>query len=79
MSGVKYAPIVSHYISLRGFVMNLSQNGVMDSDLEIMIMAEMGVNGKILVRSLDKIHARTGVNYSTISKIADKIQKQKKL
>lgn len=54
--------------------MSLSQDRVVFSDLEIMILEEIGIDGKILVRSLDKIHARTGINYATISKVAEKIQ-----
>lgn len=56
--------------------MGLSNDCVMVSDLEIMILKEMGMDGKIMVRSLDKIHARTGINYATISRMAEKIQKR---
>ncbi len=56
--------------------MSLSNDCVMVSDLEIMILKEMGMDGKIMVRSLDKIHARTGINYATISRMAEKIQKR---
>lgn len=57
--------------------MNLSRDRVMDSKLETMIREEMEIDGKIMVRSLDKIHARTGINYATISRVAERIQSRK--
>ncbi|MDD3473598.1 MAG: hypothetical protein PHS86_12510 [Syntrophaceae bacterium] len=57
--------------------MNLSLDRVMVSKLETMIREEMEIDGKIMVRSLDKIHARTGINYATISKVAERIQNRK--
>lgn len=38
--------------------------------IETMLRREMDLNGRIMVRSLDKIHARTGLRYATISEIA---------
>lgn len=42
--------------------------------VETMLLKEMDHNGRIMVRSLDKIHARTGLKYATISKIACRLQ-----
>ncbi len=61
------------------FLMSLSQDFVEVSDLEMMILEEIVTQGKIMVRSLDKIHARTGINYATISRVADKLQGSKQL
>lgn len=42
--------------------------------IEAMLLKEMDSHGRIMVRSLDKIHARTGITYATISEIARRIQ-----
>jgi hypothetical protein len=42
--------------------------------VERMLLREMDSRGRILVRSLDRIHARTGVTYATISEIARRLQ-----
>jgi hypothetical protein len=44
--------------------------------IETMLLKEMGQEGRIMVRSLDKIHARTGLNYATISEIARRLQER---
>lgn len=44
--------------------------------IEGLLLKEMDRNGKILVRSLDKIHARTGLTYATISEIARRLQER---
>jgi DNA-binding Lrp family transcriptional regulator len=44
--------------------------------IETMLLKEMDRDGRIMVRSLDKIHARTGLQYSTISEIARRLQEQ---
>jgi hypothetical protein len=42
--------------------------------IERMLLKEMDSRGRILVRSLDKIHARTGITYTTISEMARRLQ-----
>jgi hypothetical protein len=44
------------------------------SMIERMLLNEMDSSGRIMVRSLDKIHARTGVKYVTISEIARRLE-----
>lgn len=44
--------------------------------IECLLLKEMDHNGKIMVRSLDKIHARTGLTYATISEIARRLQER---
>ena len=44
--------------------------------VEKMLLKEMEPDGRIMVRSLDKIHARTGLTYTTISEMARRLQKQ---
>ncbi len=44
------------------------------SMIERMLLKEMDSSGRIMVRSLDKIHARTGVTYVTISEIARRLE-----
>jgi len=46
------------------------------SRIEIMLMKEMGPDGRIMVRSIDKIHARTGLNYAILSEMARRLQKR---
>ncbi len=46
------------------------------SKIETMLLEEMNREGKIMVRSLDKIHAQTGLNYMTLSEIAVRLQKK---
>jgi hypothetical protein len=41
--------------------------------VESRIREELELNGRIMVRSLDKIHAKTGLAYSVISEMADRI------
>jgi len=41
-----------------------------------MLLKEMDREGRIMVRSLDKIHARTGLTYATISEMAQRLQQQ---
>lgn len=45
--------------------------------IEKMLLMEMERNGRIMVRSLDKIHARTGLTYTVISEIATQLQKRR--
>jgi DNA-binding Lrp family transcriptional regulator len=45
--------------------------------IESMLLVEMERNGRIMVRSLDKIHARTGLTYTAISEIAKQLQKRR--
>lgn len=44
--------------------------------IECLLLKEMDRNGKIMVRSLDKIHARTGLTYATVSEIARRLQER---
>jgi DNA-binding Lrp family transcriptional regulator len=44
--------------------------------IETLLLKEMDRNGRIMVRSLDKIHAKTGLNYATVSEIARRLQEQ---
>ncbi|HMK33868.1 MAG TPA: hypothetical protein VK463_02295 [Desulfomonilaceae bacterium] len=44
--------------------------------IEGLLLKEMDRNGKIMVRSLDKIHARTGLTYAIVSEIARRLQEQ---
>ena len=44
--------------------------------IEGMLLKEVASNGRIMVRSLDKIHARTGLRYATISGIARRLQER---
>jgi hypothetical protein len=39
-----------------------------------MLLDEMDQSGRIMVRSLDKIHARTGLSYETLSSMANILQ-----
>jgi DNA-binding Lrp family transcriptional regulator len=45
--------------------------------IEKMLLMEMERNGRIMVRSLDKIHARTGLTYTVISEIASQLQERR--
>ena len=42
--------------------------------IESMLLAEMDRGGRIMVRTLDKIHATSGLTYATISEIARRLQ-----
>jgi hypothetical protein len=44
--------------------------------IEGMLLKEMDPTGRIMVRSLDKIHARTGLRYTAISEIARRLQER---
>jgi hypothetical protein len=44
--------------------------------IETMLRKEIDMNGRIMVRSLDKIHARTGLRYATISEIARRMEER---
>lgn len=44
--------------------------------IEKMLLMEMEPDGRIMVRSLDKIHARTGLAYTLISEIARQLQRR---
>jgi hypothetical protein len=44
--------------------------------LESLILKEMDMNGRIMVRSLDMIHAKTGATYAMVSEIAKNLQKR---
>ena len=42
---------------------------------ERMLIREIDRNGHLMVRSLDRIHARTGITYVTISEMATQLEK----
>jgi hypothetical protein len=42
--------------------------------IEAMLLEEMDPTGRIMVRSLDKIHARTGLTFAKLSEIARQLQ-----
>lgn len=42
--------------------------------VEKMLVQEMQPDGRIMVRSLDKIHARTGLTYSVLSEMARRLE-----
>jgi len=44
--------------------------------IETLLLKEMDHNGRILVRGLDRVHARTGLNYTTISEMAQRLEEQ---
>ncbi|MBI4964193.1 MAG: hypothetical protein HY913_13020 [Desulfomonile tiedjei] len=44
--------------------------------VENMLLMEMERNGRIMVRSIDKIHAKTGLSYTVISEMAGQLQKR---
>lgn len=44
------------------------------STVEEMLIREMQPDGRIMVRSLDKIHARTGLNYQALAEMARQLQ-----
>jgi hypothetical protein len=44
--------------------------------IERMLLTEKDNYGRITVRSMDRIHARTGVTYITISEIARRLEKR---
>ena len=42
---------------------------------ERMLVREIDRNGRLTVRNLDRIHARTGITYVTISEMASRLEK----
>lgn len=44
--------------------------------IETLLLKEMDHNGKILVRGLDRVHARTGLTYTTISALARRLEER---
>jgi len=61
-------------IRARTITVNI-QLGILDSvKVESMLLDEMDQSGRIMVRSLDKIHARTGLSYETLSSMANILQ-----
>jgi hypothetical protein len=44
--------------------------------VEAMILQEMDSTGRITVHSLDRVHARTGLHYLTVSDMARRLQEQ---
>lgn len=44
--------------------------------IEGMLLKEMDPMGRIMVRSLDKIHAQTGLRYTAISEMARRLQER---
>ena len=60
----------------KGDTMPFTYNPGQLKQIEIMLLKEMDREGRIMVRSLDKIHARTGLTYATISDMARRLQQQ---
>jgi hypothetical protein len=54
--------------------MNFMTNSEQLRAIEGMLLKEMDPTGRIMVRTLDKIHARTGLTYAKISEIARRLQ-----
>jgi len=44
--------------------------------IETLLLKEMDHNGRILVRGLDRVHARTGLTYTTISEMARRLEER---
>jgi len=44
--------------------------------VETILLEEMNRHGHITVRTLDKIHATTGLRYATISEIARRVEER---
>jgi len=42
--------------------------------VESMLLTERALNGRIMVRSIDKIHAATGLAYAAIAEIAQRLE-----
>jgi hypothetical protein len=42
--------------------------------VETMLLKEIDARGRIMVRSLDRVHARTGLHYALIAEIARRIE-----
>jgi hypothetical protein len=57
--------------------MSLSYEREQMKMIENLLLKEMDCNGRIMVRSLDRIHARTGLTYSTLSEIARRLQERR--
>jgi hypothetical protein len=60
----------------KGDIMPFTYNSEQLKRIESMLMKEMDREGRIMVRSLDKIHARTGLTYATIAEMAQRLQQQ---
>ncbi len=60
----------------KGDTMPFTYNSDQLKRIESMLLKEMDQEGRIMVRSLDKIHARTGLTYATISDMARRLQEQ---
>ncbi len=54
--------------------MNFISSSAKLTAIEAMLLKEMDPTGRIMVRSLDKIHARTGLTFAKISEIARQLQ-----
>jgi hypothetical protein len=60
----------------KGDAMRLPKDPEIVQRVEGMLLKEMDGNGHVMVRSLDKIHARTGLKYTLISEIARRLQER---
>lgn len=56
--------------------MNIENDLSENREIESMLLSEMDPSGKIMVRSLDMIHARTGLSYETLSLMATILQRR---
>jgi hypothetical protein len=46
------------------------------TNIEDMLLSEREMNGRIMVRSIDKIHAATGIGYAAISEVARRLEER---
>ncbi len=65
-----------HVCGYKGDMMPFTYNPQQLKQIESMLLKEMDREGRIMVRSLDKIHARTGLTYATVSEMARRLQQQ---
>ncbi|MGO9568252.1 MAG: hypothetical protein ACLP5H_11990 [Desulfomonilaceae bacterium] len=54
--------------------MNFIPSSAKLTAIEAMLLKEMDPTGRIMIRSLDKIHARTGLTFAKISEIASRLR-----
>jgi hypothetical protein len=74
--GTKLAALKGDVRTWKGDMMPFHYDPEQVRRIEVMLLKEVDRDGRIMVRSLDKIHARTGLNYATISEIARRLQER---
>ena len=60
----------------KGVIMLPTSESNQSKMVEVLLREEMGLNGRIMVRTLDKIHARTGLTYAEVSEIAQRLEER---